>query len=119
MESVALHVRAWVEIITLTWKNPTSDVALHVRAWVEICWRRGKNTLAESRPPCEGVGRNLQKLKDLDADCDVALHVRAWVEIGSYSNNVFYGLCRPPCEGVGRNNADEGEKEKEQKSPSM
>ena len=55
---VALHVRAWVEIIRLGDQSQTAGVALHVRAWVEMPSPRA--TL--------GTG-------------PVALHVRAWVEI--------------------------------------
>ena len=34
--SVALHVRAWVEIIRRNGSDYNMPVALHVRAWVEI-----------------------------------------------------------------------------------
>ncbi len=33
---VALHVRAWVEIMSRCYMSRYSMVALHVRAWVEI-----------------------------------------------------------------------------------
>ena len=57
--SVALHVRAWVEICSIIIIPQDYRVALHVRAWVEI------------------------ELDDNPALTEeVALHVRAWVEIG-------------------------------------
>ena len=56
---VALHVRAWVEIVLVpTLLHCPDIVALHVRAWVEIPYE-----LAEGDQVW------------------VALHVRAWVEM--------------------------------------
>ena len=56
---VALHVRAWVEILLSHILLPSKEtVALHVRAWVEIDYT--------------AIGTQ---------EYQVALHVRAWVEM--------------------------------------
>ena len=64
---VALHVRAWVEISFRLLDIRCQKVALHVRAWVEMIANGKMTEKANSRPPCEGVGRNAWKkiLKDL------------------------------------------------------
>ncbi len=80
MSYVALHVRAWVEIPFFIALAYASAVALHVRAWVEILGKDGIGYDKNSRPPCEGVGRNVFNQITLDG-YKVALHVRAWVEI--------------------------------------
>ena len=77
---VALHVRAWVEIRPRRDRPTRIFVALHVRAWVEILGKDGIGYDKNSRPPCEGVGRNVFNQITLDG-YKVALHVRAWVEI--------------------------------------
>ena len=82
--SVALYVRAWVEIGLQLNQNRLPSVALYVRAWVEI--NRDKVWIAKI-----GV---------------VALYVRAWVEIGAGKGRVGAGKSRPLREGVGRNAFD-------------
>ena len=79
------------------------NVALHVRAWVEIQSLRPIVDMIASRPPCEGVGRNMAIIIGSTKDKDVALHVRAWVEIKPMRVRLRTLRSRPPCEGVGRN----------------
>ena len=96
-----------------------------MRAWVEISSLKNLPHNRKSRPPCEGVGRNLLAglagfepesvalhvrawVEIISNDCafilrTVALHVRAWVEMIEDVTTAIEAMSRPPCEGVGRN----------------
>ena len=100
---VALHVRAWVEMMNLalrTWllscRPPCEGVGRNF--WLAAvvlaatcrppCEGVGRNRSAgksseqvAGRPPCEGVGRNVVDHPVCQLDELVALHVRAWIEI--------------------------------------
>ena len=78
--AVALHVRAWVEIIEDIEASIDAVVALHVRAWVEMTLSNGscrKRKVALHVRAWVEIPGQIQCV----VDQLVALHVRAWVEI--------------------------------------
>ena len=47
---IALHVRAWIEILTLCLARAPCTVALHVRAWIEIHDDAASKTMGTESP---------------------------------------------------------------------
>ena len=102
--AVALHVRAWVEMMANYGAEQVKAVALHVRAWVEIGIAF---TVTSDRPVALHVRAWVEIITEMvSAGAEmVALHVRAWVEILPLRAETCRTSSRPPCEGVGRNMA--------------
>ena len=74
---VTLHVRVWIEMLSVALTGRISRVTLHVRVWIEIF-----------RELCKAIKNS------------VTLHVRVWIEI-LRSRSVFVeSSCHPPREGV-------------------
>ena len=77
--SVAPHVGAWIETLTLNFMSIMINVAPHVGAWIETCYRINAPYLQRSLPMWERGLKHV--MRDLViVSLTVAPHVGAWIE---------------------------------------